>query len=199
MNKTIYCIGRNYVKHIQELSNEVPTSPLVFLKAPASLRGLKGGPLAYPQETFHHEIELVLQIGRDFKLGENCGHDDISAIGLGIDLTRREIQTELKKQGLPWTTAKSFAGSALLGSLRPYEETQNITFDLFVNGQLKQHGESQNMIYPFLDICNYLNSFSPLQKGDLIFTGTPEGVGEIKKNDVFEFVLNGLIREQGVL
>lgn len=182
---SIYCIGRNYVKHAQELGNEVPQSPVVFLKAWSSLRGLNENLLAFSTETFHHEIELVLKMKRDLDLGAVVTATDIEGIALGLDLTRRDVQTELKSKGLPWTLAKSFAGSAVLGHLRPFEE-RTYHFSLKVNGDLRQSGDSSLMLFPLLTLATYLNSFSPLKKGDLIFTGTPEGVGPLRKGDRFE-------------
>jgi 2-keto-4-pentenoate hydratase/2-oxohepta-3-ene-1,7-dioic acid hydratase in catechol pathway len=195
---TIYCIGRNYVKHAQELGHEVPSSPVVFLKSWASLRGVHDSDLAWSQEVFHHEVELVLKIARDLKRGDKVRAEDISEIGLGLDLTRREVQNELKAQGLPWTLAKSFAGSAVLGKMRPFED-RPYRFELKVQGLSRQIGDSTKMIFPFLSLCNFINSFSPLRKGDLIFTGTPEGVGPIRKGDDFEFYLDGELSDQGTL
>jgi fumarylpyruvate hydrolase len=109
---TIFCIGGNYVKHAQELGNEVPSTPVVFLKAESSLYTAS---LAFSGETFHHEVEIILKIARDFKLNEKTSPIDIEAMALGLDLTRREVQNELKTKGLPWTTAKSFAGPTVVG------------------------------------------------------------------------------------
>ena len=109
--RNVYCIGRNYADHARELGNEVPSAPIVFLKTTTSLRPLATGDLAYDGETFHHEAELVVLVGQDIKLGEKGDWRAVSAVGLGLDLTRREVQNQLKAKGLPWTAAKSFAGS----------------------------------------------------------------------------------------
>ncbi|HAZ11391.1 MAG: hypothetical protein A2X86_20070 [Bdellovibrionales bacterium GWA2_49_15] len=198
----IYCIGRNYVKHAHELGNEVPTSPLIFLKTENSLRGFAQSPLAFAEEVFHFEAELVLSIGQDLILGEEVTFKHIQGISLGIDLTRRQVQNELKAKGLPWTLSKSFVGSAILGKTYDfvsYSEQKNLTFRLKINGQERQRGDTQHMIFPFLTLCNYLNSFSTLKKGDLIYTGTPEGVGEIRRGDSFEMQLENETFEHGVL
>lgn len=199
---TIYCVGRNYVLHALELGNKVPTAPIIFLKAESSLRSLTDSVLAFPMETFHYELEIVLTIAKDFNLNEKVTPEAFSFISLGIDLTRREVQTELKKQGLPWTTSKSFAGSALVGKrypYAPYAKMTNINFELKVNDVLVQKGESQLMIYPFIELANFLNTFSPLKKGDLIFTGTPEGVGPIRRGDKIAMKLENEISEIGQL
>ncbi len=193
--KSIYCVGRNYAKHAKELGNEIPSEPLIFLKTAAALRGLEQSQIAFEDESFHHELEIVLLVGKDLKLGEKVSNSDIESIALGLDLTRREVQSTLKGKGSPWTTSKSFLGSAILGEFREaqeYLEKDKLNFNLKVNGELKQSGDTNDMLFSFLDICNYLNSFSPLKKGDLIYTGTPEGVGQFKKNDSFEFSFNGI-------
>lgn len=198
----IYCIGRNYANHAQELGNEIPAAPIVFLKAESSLRPLSHGVLAFSDEVFHHELELVLCMGRNLELGAKVQHTDIESIALGIDLTRRETQSELKNKGLPWTISKSFAGSAIIGQSRPYSEvskSENITFKLWVNDELRQVGETKHMIFPFLSLCNYINSFSSLRKGDLIYTGTPEGVGPARKGDRIETQFQDEEKESGIL
>jgi 2-keto-4-pentenoate hydratase/2-oxohepta-3-ene-1,7-dioic acid hydratase in catechol pathway len=199
---TIYCIGRNYVKHAQELKNEVPTSPLIFLKAESAIRSFAQAPIAFAQETFHYETELVLTFGKDLELGAPVTNGDIEFLSLGLDLTRREVQSELKSKGLPWTLSKSFAGSAILGKKYPFStfaDSSNIVFEFKLNGETRQRGESQHMIFSFLTICNFLNSFSPLCRGDLIFTGTPEGVGTFQRGDHFETILENQYSEKGQL
>lgn len=185
---TIYCVGRNYKKHAEELGNEVPESPIIFLKADSSVRYFAEAPVAFENETFHFEAELVLKIGKNQAIESYC---------MGIDLTRRDVQNELKKKGLPWTLAKSFKGSAILGKDRAYN-SENMVFEFFVNGELRQIAKTGNMLFSFEELCHYIHSFSPLNEGDLIFTGTPEGVGEIRKGDLFSFRINGEI-EDGLL
>ena len=202
--ENIYCIGRNYKKHALELGNEIPSEPVVFLKANSSLRGLdESDKLAFPQEVFHFEAEIVLLLGQDLSLGKKSDLSVLSGLALGVDLTRREKQTDLKKRGLPWTLSKSFQGSALLGTFYPLNHFPNpheIEFSLHLDGKLKQKGNSKNMIFSLTEIINYINSFSALKKGDLIFTGTPEGVGEITKGQQIHLeFLNLNIIEKGTL
>lgn len=193
----IYCIGRNYAKHAEELGNAIPEKPLVFLKASSALRGLNEQHLlAFSEETFHYEAELVLLIGRDVARETAPNTSDIEAIGLGIDLTRRAEQNRIKKDGHPWTLAKSFVGSALVGDLLPLgslllndETLTSLEFSFALNGQEKQQGKVSDMITRPVDLLRYIHSFSTLQKGDLIFTGTPEGVGPIVRNDKFSMAL----------
>ena len=190
---TIYCIGRNYADHAKELGNQVPTSePVVFLKSRACLRGLESEPMAFAQTAFHHEVELVLYIGRDTFLGETLGWSAVSAIALGIDVTRRETQSELKTKGLPWTTAKSFAGSAIVGPFIPkseFEGCEHFNFNLAVNDHIKQQGNTKMMLFDVPKILTFLASFNCLLHGDLIFTGTPAGVGPIGIGDRFTMTI----------
>lgn len=188
---SIYCIGRNYADHIAELGNERPKSPLVFLKSQASLRSCKSKSFAvFPDESFHHEIEVVVKIDRNYKGNEIVAWEDLSQFTLGLDLTRREIQSQLKTSGLPWTLSKSFAGAAVVGDfvkLTDVSKMKNLTFSLSVNGEVKQQGSVQGMIWSIPELLTYINTFSPLRKNDIVFTGTPKGVGPIKYGD--EFVL----------
>jgi 2-keto-4-pentenoate hydratase/2-oxohepta-3-ene-1,7-dioic acid hydratase in catechol pathway len=184
---TVYAIGRNYAAHARELGNAVPEDPVVFLKARAAVRGLEPAPLAFA-ESFHHEVGLVLRIGRDVPLGAPGGWDDVAGVALGLDLTRREVQARCKEKGLPWTTAKSFAGSAVLGPFVPRGELgdlDRLAFALEVNGEARQRGEIGGMTFPVPHLLRFLASLAPLEPGDLVFTGTPEGVGPIRAGDAF--------------
>jgi 2-keto-4-pentenoate hydratase/2-oxohepta-3-ene-1,7-dioic acid hydratase in catechol pathway len=189
LSGNVYCIGRNYGEHIKELGNEVPKEPVVFLKAPSALRPMHSAALACPQETFHHELELVLLVKEHKSMGEKAELSILSAMTLGLDLTRRELQNDIKKQGLPWTLCKSFAGS---GILHPFQnlpkDLSNIEFSLKVNGELRQKGESKDMLFDFRRILNFLLKYQDLHPGDIIFTGTPEGVAGFKKGDTFQFI-----------
>jgi acylpyruvate hydrolase len=199
---TIYCVGRNYLKHIEELSNQVPEEPIIFLKAQNCLRNLETSGIVYPCDDLHYEVEIVIKISKDFQLNQKSKLEDISDIALGLDLTRRKKQDELKKKGLPWTTAKSFLGSAVIGNFYPFasfSKMNEIPFLLKVNGELKQQSSTKYMLHNFCDICDYINTFSPLQKGDIIYTGTPEGVGPIKLGDQIEFQLANQNPEIGIL
>ncbi len=190
----IYCIGRNYRDHIQELGHDVPTEPLIFLKSTSSLRGPQPAALAFAKEEFHHEAELVLLVDQDYQLGEAPGWQAIRALSLGLDLTRRACQTQLKAAGHPWTLAKSFASSAVVGpflDLKKIKQRDGLRFTLHVNGKLCQSGDTSIMIFSVPTLINYLSSFLALQAGDLIFTGTPSGVGPLRQGDRFQLGLEG--------
>ena len=201
LSGNVYCVGRNYADHAKELGNPIPLEPVVFLKAPSALRPMHAATLACPDETFHHEIELVLLIKEPIKLGEKAELSAIGAITLGLDLTRREVQSELKKQGLPWTLAKSFAGSGILHPFCAYpRESSSIEFSLLVNGDLRQSGESKDMIFDFRRILNFLLKYQDLHAGDIIFTGTPSGVDSLKKGENFRVISKTLgLDGKGVL
>ena len=193
----ILCIGRNYAKHAQELGNTLPTEPLFFLKPETAIQP-KGHPFFIPHfsNEIHYEVELVVKINKTGKhIEEKFAHKYYSEIGLGIDFTARDIQQECKAKGLPWEKAKGFDGSAQISSTfieKSDLELDNITFSLNKNGKQVQLGNSSEMIFKFDKIIAYLSKFYSLKIGDLIFTGTPEGVGKVEKGDF----LNGFIGEQ---
>jgi 2-keto-4-pentenoate hydratase/2-oxohepta-3-ene-1,7-dioic acid hydratase in catechol pathway len=193
---TVYCIGRNYAEHAKELNNPVPKGePVIFLKSPSALRPCTAGPVAFADETFHHEAEIVARIGRIVPLGATGSWADVDALSLGLDLTRREVQSRLKEKGLPWTVSKSFAGAAVLGELLPlatFPRRDAIDFTLHVNGELRQTGRSSDMIFPIEELITHLARHCPLAPGDLIYTGTPAGVGPIRAGDRFELAFTGL-------
>lgn len=208
--RAIYCIGRNYGAHARELGNALPAAPIVFLKSPSAIRGLAdAGVLAYPDETFHHEAELVLRMGP----GKGPLVSRIASVGLGLDLTRREEQNRLKKEGLPWTSAKSFKGSAVLTSFQELPanlDTVSIEsllrgarFTLWINGEKRQEGSPAEMIFNFSQLLATLDASHGLFDGDIIFTGTPEGVGPVRLGDKIrlQLLLDGktVIDESGVL
>lgn len=189
---TVYCIGRNYAAHAAELGNAVPSEPVVFLKAAASVRGLQPAPLAFPEERPHHEVELVLRLGAPVGLGETAGWEVVDAVTLGLDLTRRPVQARCKEAGHPWTAAKSFAGSAVLGPFLRREalgDPAALRFSLWVQGALKQEGDPGLMLFDVPAILAHLASLNPLRSGDLVFTGTPRGVGPIAVGDAFRMQL----------
>jgi 2-keto-4-pentenoate hydratase/2-oxohepta-3-ene-1,7-dioic acid hydratase in catechol pathway len=191
--RNIYCIGRNYAEHARELGNAIPEEePVIFLKSSSSLRALQpSSPLAFADETFHFECELVLLVGSHVPLGKlEAGSERqcLEAIGLGLDLTRRSKQSELKKAGLPWTVSKSFSGSAVVSPMKKLDSTfdlDDIEFDLRVNGELRQHGHTDMMLFNVSHQLRHINSMAPLLPGDLLFTGTPAGVGEMRQGDHF--------------
>lgn len=185
-------VGRNYAAHARELNNPVPKEePVIFLKSAGALRGLESGNLAFASEVFHHEIELVVLVGSHVPLGGlevGAELDCLKAVGLGLDLTRRGKQSELKAKGLPWAVAKSFAGSALLSPMSTLDgsfDLNSVSFELSVNGTSRQRGHVNQMIFDVPFLLRYLNASHPLLPGDLVFTGTPEGVGELQRGDEF--------------
>ena len=187
---TIYGIGRNYLEHARELGNQAPDSePVVFLKSSTSVRELKSGEVAYDGVGIHYEAELVVRIGQKIGLGtHHLNFDVVDAVGLGLDLTHREKQNELKSKGLPWTLAKSFTGSSILTPMIPTGELKGksqFCFNFFLDGQLRQQGDTRKMIFSIPEILEFLAKTSTLYPGDLIFTGTPAGVGAITKGQRF--------------
>lgn len=184
----IICIGRNYAAHAKELNNPVPSRPVVFMK-PASALLVNGKPFYYPEFTkdLHFETELVLKIGKNGRhVQAEFALDYIQEIGLGIDFTARDLQSELKAKGHPWELAKGFDGSAVLGSfLKPSELPgfSNLEFFLEKNGERVQHGFSKDMLFSFQDIICFVSQYFKLQMGDLIYTGTPAGVGPVAIGD----------------
>ena len=193
----IICIGRNYINHAKELGNDIPTEPIFFLK-PATAIQPKGHPFFIPHfsNDIHYEVELVIKINKAGKhIEEQFSHKYYNQIGLGIDFTARDIQEECKAKGLPWEKAKGFDGSAQISRAfinKEELELNNISFILQKNGEQVQIGNSKDMLFSFDKIISYISKFYTLQIGDLIYTGTPEGVGPVKAGDK----LQGLIAEK---
>jgi 2-keto-4-pentenoate hydratase/2-oxohepta-3-ene-1,7-dioic acid hydratase in catechol pathway len=187
----IICIGRNYIDHAKELNNPVPKEPVFFLKPDSSLL-IRNRPFFYPDfsRDIHFETELVLKIckvGRH--IPEKYAHTYYDEIGIGIDLTARDLQKKCKEKGLPWEVAKAFDFSAPLGEFLNKDELpdiNNINFLLKINNEIRQKGNSKDMLFSFDQIIAYVSKFITLKMGDLIFTGTPEGVGPIQKEDHLE-------------
>lgn len=190
----IICIGRNYIDHAKELDNPIPKKPLVFMKPPSALL-VNNKPFYYPEFTqdLHFEVELVLKIGKNGKYVQPEFADDyISEIALGIDFTARDLQQTCKEKGHPWEIAKGFDGSAVISPFLPIEKVNKkaIAFELHKNGEIVQQGNSKDMIFSFEDIIVYTSKFFKLQMGDLIYTGTPAGVGPVKIGDRLEGFLH---------
>ncbi len=187
----IICIGRNYLAHINELHNKVPQNPVIFLK-PDTAIPQKKMPFFIPKFTddIHFEAELVIRINKNGKnISERFARKYFEEITIGIDFTARSLQNQLKQKGLPWELAKSFDGSAPIGEFIPVSELASLTeidFRLEVNGTTRQTGNSRNMIYPIEKIISFVSGYFTLKKGDMIFTGTPEGVGAVHKGDKLE-------------
>lgn len=189
----IICVGRNYAEHIAELNNEVPESPVIFLKPDTCLLP-KNHPFVYPpfSESIHYEAEIVVKINRLGKhIQEEFAHRYYSEMSVGLDLTARDIQAKCKEKGLPWEKAKAFDYSAPVGKFIPVKDIKNTAFQLYKNGELVQDGNSNMMLNSVDKLIAYVSQYFTLKIGDLIFTGTPKGVGEIKAGDVFEANLSG--------
>jgi 2-keto-4-pentenoate hydratase/2-oxohepta-3-ene-1,7-dioic acid hydratase in catechol pathway len=192
----IICIGRNYASHIEELKNERPEEPVVFMK-PDSAILLKQYPFVIPEfsEDIHHEIELIVKISKVGKYIEpKFAHKYYEEISVGIDFTARDLQEKLKQKGLPWEKAKAFDGSAVIGDFLPkthFSSLENLTFELINNGQSVQKGCSSHMLWSVDELIAYVSQFFTLKIGDIIFTGTPAGVAAVQPNDVLEGFLEG--------
>ncbi|HEX2960878.1 MAG TPA: fumarylacetoacetate hydrolase family protein [Ignavibacteriales bacterium] len=191
------CVGRNYAEHIKELGHETPEFPLIFLK-PASTIIYSGDKVIHPtySEELHYEGELVLLIGKDIKNGDAIEAEEaIAGYGVGLDMTLRDLQRELSKKGNPWTLAKCFDTSAVLSDfVLKAEHTLSMkeTITLKVNGEVRQNSTLDMMIFPPVEIVKYISAVLPLEKGDLIFTGTPAGVGKVVKGDKIEAEITGI-------
>lgn len=192
----IVCIGRNYAKHIEELENERPDEPVIFLK-PDTAVVQKQFPFVTPEfsNDVHHEVEVLVKINKVGKyIDAKFAHKYYNEIGLGIDFTARDLQAELKEKGLPWEKAKAFDGSAVIGDFFPKSEfasLDNITFELTNNGTLVQQGNTKQMLWKIDEIIAYISQYFTLRTGDVIFTGTPEGVAKVSPDDVLEGFIEG--------
>ncbi|MBO6537173.1 MAG: fumarylacetoacetate hydrolase family protein [Balneolaceae bacterium] len=186
--RNIYCIGRNFADHAKEMNAETPSAPIVFLK-PTSSICYDGDTISIPPQSknVHHEGEIVLAIGKSGKnIEETKAFEYVAGIGAGIDFTARDIQSEAKKAGLPWSVAKGFDGFAPISSFKPLSDliTDSIELELRVNEQIRQSGNTSQLIFSFEKLISYLSTIFTLQAGDLIFTGTPAGVSAIESGDV---------------
>ena len=184
----LICIGRNYTKHIEELENEKPTDPVVFLKPDTAIL-LKKQPFFIPDfsEDVHHEVELLVKISKVGKyIDRKFAHKYYDEIGLGIDFTARDLQTKLKEKGLPWEKAKAFDGAAVIGNWLPktdITDINNLNFCLKKNDELVQEGNTSHMLWKVDELIEYVSKYFTLKIGDIIFTGTPAGVGKVVTND----------------
>lgn len=190
----IVCVGRNYAEHARELGNEVPGDPIIFLKPDTSLLR-NNDDFYYPEysQDIHHECEIVYRVGKESKyVNRRYVWNHLDGIGLGIDFTARDLQNEAKKKGLPWTLAKGFNHSAPVSEMRPltqFADHSKLQFELRLNGETRQKGDSSLMIFPVPVLVEFITRFITLKPGDLIFTGTPAGVGPVQKGDVLQATL----------
>ena len=190
----VFCIGRNYVAHIEELNNDMPDSPIVFMKPATSLVSSEEKTVSYPGfcEDLHFETELVVLIGKE---GVPTDDDDaknfIAGLAVGLDLTMRDVQNDLIENSLSWEKCKAFDQSAPIGKFAAFDSScdlKNIKFSGSVNGELRQSGDSALMIFPITRLIKELSKFWKLLPGDLIFTGTPAGVGPLQRGDKIEII-----------
>ncbi len=193
----LICIGRNYTDHIEELENEKPTDPVVFLKPDTAIL-LKKQPFFIPDfsDNIHHEVEVLVKINRVGKfIDKKFAHKYYNEIGLGIDFTARDLQQKLKEKGLPWEKAKAFDGAAVVGnwvSKDTYENLDELDFSLKKNGEEVQRGNTRLMLWKIDELIEYVSKYFTLKIGDIIFTGTPAGVGKVQAGDSLE----GFIEEK---
>lgn len=203
MQGNIYCVGRNYQKHAEELGNDVPEKPLLFSKPTHAFIAADGRtvPLPKNQGTVHFETELVFKLARPYEHGmqpEDC----IREMAVGLDLTLRDVQNELKHAGHPWLLAKGFPNSAVVTSFFSFEGVAALassSFSLTVNGHQKQKGRPSQMIFGLSSLLEYCHRHFKLGEGDLLFTGTPEGVGPVNTGDTFEMRFNKEIKGTAVM
>ena len=192
----IICIGRNYLAHVKELDNALPTEPMFFMKPDTALLPA-GEPFPYPDfsKEIHYETELVLRVCKTGKaIDEKSASEYYDAITVGIDFTARDLQSQCKAKGHPWEIAKSFDYSAPIGEFKKISDLRNtddISFGMKLNGEWVQQGHSRDMIFSFDKIIAHVSRFVTLNEGDCIFTGTPQGVGEVHVGDRLELFLEG--------
>ncbi len=188
----LICIGRNYSEHAKELGNEIPEKPVIFMKPDTAI--LKGSDFYIPEfsNDVHYELEVILKISKGGKyIQKENAHKHYDEIGLGIDFTARDLQSELKTKGLPWELAKGFDSSAVIGNFfnKNSYDLDNLCFLLLKNQEKAQNGNTKNMMFSFDDIIAFVSKYFTLRVGDIIFTGTPEGVGKVNENDILEAYL----------
>lgn len=192
----IICIGRNYADHISELQNERPDAPVIFMK-PDTAVVQKQFPFVIPEfsNDVHHEVEVLVKIKKVGKyIDVKFAHKYYDEIGLGIDFTARDLQSELKAKGLPWEKAKAFDGSAVIGDFvdkSEFTSLDNINFELTSNGTVVQQGNTAQMLWKIDELIAYISQYFTLRTGDIIFTGTPKGVAKVNTDDVLEGYLEG--------
>tara|TARA_B100000161_G_scaffold122248_1_gene86629 strand:+ start:18 stop:617 length:600 start_codon:yes stop_codon:yes gene_type:complete len=188
----IICIGRNYLEHAKELNNPVPKKPMFFVKPDTSLLRTHMFYIPPFSNNIHYELELVVKIKKVGKsISKRFAHKYYDEISLGLDLTARDLQKECKEKGMPWEIAKGFDSSAPIGKWYQKKDLKSLDFYLLKNGEKVQEGNPSQMVFDVDSIIEYVSKFMTLKKGDLIFTGTPSGVGKMDVNDVFEAYLDG--------
>lgn len=187
----IICIGKNYAEHVKEMKSAIPSEPVFFMKPDTAV--IKDGqPFYYPDfsKEIHHEVELILKINKPGKnIATEFANKYYDEIGIGIDFTARDLQMQCKEKGLPWEKSKAFDGSAALGTFvdkKQFSDMSNINFHLTINGNTVQKGNTKDLLFSFDTVIAYVSKFITLKTGDLIYTGTPEGIGNVKVGDRLE-------------
>lgn len=194
--RNIFCVGRNYVNHAKELGNSVPTSPMIFGKSTHALAPASGN-LRLPAErtNIHHELEIVLLLGDSYQKGARLS-DLVEGVALGLDLTDRSLQERLKAAGHPWELAKGFPGSAVLSDayrVSDLERMKSVDFSLAIDGNVVQHGVAENMLFDFQTLIDFVGQNFGLAKGDILYTGTPEGVGPLAAGQQLSLAFGELV------
>lgn len=185
----IICIGRNYSEHAKELGNEIPERPVIFMKPDTAI--LKGNDFYIPEfsNDVHYELEVVIKISKGGKyIQKENAHKHYDELTLGIDFTARDLQSDLKSKGLPWELAKGFDGSAVVGNFvnKANYNLENLQFSLFKNEEKVQDGNTRDMMFSVDDLIAFVSQYFTLRVGDLIFTGTPKGVGKVEDSDILQ-------------
>lgn len=190
----IVCVGRNYADHARELGNQIPEEPVLFIKPDSAIYPHKNYYIPHFTRELHYECELVVRIDRVGKhIAPEYAHTYYSHLTLGIDFTARDLQNQLKAKGLPWEKAKGFDGAAVIGTFVPKEQLppiDQLDFQLLIDGQVRQHGHTSHMLYSVDHLISYISQFFTLKKGDLIFTGTPAGVGPVQPGMTLQGILD---------
>lgn len=193
----VVCVGKNYLEHAKELGDAVPDKPVIFMKPPSAM-AFSPENIVYPSfsQSLHYETELVALVGKTgYAIPKAGAYDYIAGYAVGLDMTLRDLQANAKKQGHPWTVSKCFDTSALLGPFIAKEtipDPQALEIKLWVNGILKQDDSTRNMMFSLADLITYVSGYFTLEEGDLLFTGTPKGVGETHRGDVLKAQITGL-------
>lgn len=188
----VVCVGRNYAEHAKELNNPIPDSPILFIKPETSLVNIEPS-FVIPASDCHYEAEIAILIGKELnKASFEHAQEGIAGVGLAMDLTKRSLQSQLKKKGHPWEISKAFDGSCPLSQFIPISaitSLESITFSLSINEEIKQKGIAKDMITPIVPLIIYISEHFTLRAGDIVLTGTPQGVGELFNNDKIELTL----------
>ncbi len=186
----VVCVGRNYAEHARELNNPIPTTPILFIKPNSSLTRLEEGVSLLAGESVHYEAELSVLLGSRLKNATEAQvRAAIVGLGVALDLTLRDVQAKLKEKGLPWEVAKSFDGACPLSSFQPVSgpDLENLEYRLLINGELRQHGVTSQMLNPIVRLIAHMSSIFTLEAGDVVLTGTPAGVGKLNAGDQLTF------------